>query len=55
MKTKIPVDDPQPNLIRAIEDGEVDGDVYSDGEVWVDPQSWWRWLPPELRPKGDLQ
>lgn len=39
----IQVDNPQSDLKAAIESGAVIGDVYADGEVWVDSQSYWTW------------
>lgn len=28
---------------QAVRDGTIDGDVYADGEVWVNPSSLTRW------------
>jgi len=33
-----------PTLRAAIEAGKVDGDIYADGEVWVDFPSFEAWL-----------
>jgi hypothetical protein len=42
-KIQLPADGLKLGLLAAIESGEVDGDTYSDGEVWVEPTSYARW------------
>lgn len=28
---------------QAVRDGRIEGDVYSDGEIWADPESILKW------------
>jgi glycine/D-amino acid oxidase-like deaminating enzyme len=35
-------------IADAIRAGEIEGDVYSDGEVWADPQSLTRYLAEQI-------
>lgn len=42
MEPKVKVD-ADAEIIAAIQDGKIDGDIYADGEVWVDIASWKTW------------
>lgn len=33
-----------PSLIEAVKSGDIEGDIYSDGECWVEFESASRWI-----------